>query len=123
MRYESARQLRLKRPLTGALIHAVMASIFSERNDFGDWSFDDLVPELAAHGITTVKHFRSFMTKHRKQLLAIDRDRFAEWEIRAHSESFGEEYVKDRVRRQYWFAYPGLVRIACEMEYGSPTTP
>ena len=34
------------------------------------------------------------------------------------SESFGESFVKDAVRRQYWFAYPGLVRVAIEMRFG-----
>lgn len=33
-------------------------------------------------------------------------------------ESFGETFVKDAMRRQYWFALPGLVRVAIEIRYG-----
>ena len=118
MSYISARQAILKRQLTGALIHKHMSLLFPRRNDYGIASFDELVPELARFGITTVGHFQKLMKKHRRRLLTIDRDPLAPWEIRHMSESFGESFVKDAVRRQYWFAYPGLVRTAAELEFG-----
>ena len=31
---------------------------------------------------------------------------------------FGEEVMQDFERRQYWFAYPALVRTAAEMAFG-----
>lgn len=34
------------------------------------------------------------------------------------AEQFGAEFVRDAVRRQYWFAFPGLVRNAAELEFG-----
>lgn len=75
------------------------------------------MPELARFGIDTVGKFRALMTKHRRELLRIDRDPLAPWEERWFSEDFGSEFVKDAGRRQYWFAYPGLVRIATELEF------
>jgi hypothetical protein len=95
-----------------------MQRIFPKRNDYGDASFDELVPELARFGIMTIGKFKSLMTKHRRELLRMDRDPLALFEIRMFSEDYGRAHVMDTVRRQYWFAYPGLVRVAIEMEFG-----
>lgn len=58
------------------------------------------------------------MKKHRQSLMADDRSPLATWEQRHFSEMFGAEFVRDAVRRQYWFAYPALVRNALESEFG-----
>src|SRR5438309_952473 len=88
MRRHSARQKLSKRPLSGELIYKVMRSIFPKRNDYGTASFDELVPELACFGIDTVGKLRALMTKHRRQLLQIDRDPLAPWEKRYFTEQF-----------------------------------
>lgn len=72
----SARKRASLRPLDGPGIHKQMSAIFPKRNDYGNGSFEELVPELARFGVKTVGAFRRLMTKHRKKLLAIDRDRF-----------------------------------------------
>lgn len=51
-------------------------------------------------------------------MLDIDRSRLAPWEERFFCDEFGEEFVKDALRRQYWFAFPALIRIAMELEFG-----
>lgn len=81
------------------------------------------MPDLARVGIQTCGDFRAMMTRVRRQLLKIDRDRLAPWEIRYMSESFGEAFVKDAVRRQYWFAFPGLVRVAIDVRFGEQADP
>ncbi len=118
MHFVPARQLIAQRPLTGALIHKAMSRLLPKRNDYGSASFEELVPELAKLGICDLGAFVRLIKKHRRRLLAIDRDRLAPWEIRHFSESFGEAFVKDAIRRQYWFAYPALVRTAAELEFG-----
>jgi hypothetical protein len=118
MRHTPARRKIYERPLSGASIHAVMSTIFSKRNDYGDASFEELVPELAAVGILTTGALRRLMLKHRLAILRADRDRLAPWEERSYSEMFGAAFVADAVRRQYWFAFPALLRIAMEMELG-----
>ena len=95
-----------------------MSRIFPKKNDYGTGSFDELVPELARFGIGTLGQFRSLMTKHRRAMLALDRSRLSPRAIRECSEWYGEAFVKDAVRRQYFFAYPALVRTAAEMEFG-----
>lgn len=95
-----------------------MANTFPKRNDYGQGSFEELVPELAKFGVTTLGKFQRLMIKHRKELLRIDRDRLSPAEERQYAEWLGASFVADAVRRQYWFAYPGLVRIAAELEFG-----
>lgn len=34
------------------------------------------------------------------------------------TDEYGEGFVRDAIRRQYWFAYPALVRTAAEIEFG-----
>ena len=129
MRRISARKRIHQRPLTAASIHAVLSKIFPRRNDHGNAPYDELVTELSAVGIGNVGDFRRLMIKHRIALLRVDRDRLSPWEQRHYCEMFGEDFVKDAVRRQYWFAFPALVRIAMEMEFGveaeevEPTAP
>ncbi|MGN6151725.1 MAG: hypothetical protein ACTHOH_06890 [Lysobacteraceae bacterium] len=58
------------------------------------------------------------MARHRRALLAEDRARLAPREQRLYAEMFGSAFVRDAVRRQYWFAYPALVRNALAREFG-----
>lgn len=109
--------------LTAARLHIAMRRIFSKNNDYGqsEGQFEELLAELSRVGITTVGAFRRLMTHHRKTLLRIDRPRLHAWEQRHLSRIFGADFVADAVRRHYWFAYPALIRIATELEFGVAT--
>ena len=74
-----ARQRLAQKALTGALIHKVMSRLFPKRSDYGSASFEELVPELAKFGITHVGAFQKLVKKHRRELIAIDRDHLAPW--------------------------------------------
>lgn len=113
-----ARQLIYARPLTGDAIHRVMSRHFPKKNDYGGTSFDELVAELAHFGITSVGDFKRLMTRHRQTLLRLDRSRLSVWERRDAMAEYGRAFVTDAIRRQYWFAYPALVRTAAEFEFG-----
>jgi hypothetical protein len=112
-----AREKKRKAPLTGTAIHKVMRGLFPKRNDFSDASFDELVPELARFGVRTSGQVELLMKRHRRQLLAIDRSPMDEWHKEYYAKEFGAN-VKDAERRQYWFAYPALVRTAAELQWG-----
>jgi hypothetical protein len=113
-----ARRKIYNKPLSGSVIRQVMSDIFPKRNDYGSASFDELVPELGRFGITTLGGFRRLMTKHRRALLRFDRAHLAPWEKKMFTDEYGEGFVRDAIRRQYWFAYPALVRTAAEIEFG-----
>jgi hypothetical protein len=116
--YISARNRRNREPLTGVLVYRVTARLFAKRNDYGINSYEDIVEELAKFGILNRGKFSKLMKRHRRELLRIDRERLAPWEIKYFSEWFGEASVKDGLRRQYWFALPAMIRIAMELQFG-----
>ena len=118
MKQPSARQKKAAVPLEPANAHAVVRTLLPKRNDYGPGIDEELVRELAAVGVQTRGALARLIKRHRRRLLAIDRDRLAGWEQRHFVESFGAEFVRDACRRQYWFALPALVRIALELEYG-----
>lgn len=116
--YRSARHTRMRLPLTEDSLRKTMRSLFPKRHDYGDLAFHELAQELGVRGINSGAGFSRLMKKHRKSLLAIDRSRLTEWEIPFFRKEFGEEFVDDALRRQYWFAFPALVRIAMDLEFG-----
>lgn len=117
----SARQRIAAIPLHGALIHRIARRILPRRNDYmaDPALFDALLPELHHLGITTRGQLERLLTRHRRALLADDRSRLAPHEIRLYIAMYGELDVRDALRRQYWFAYPALIRNALEYEFGA----
>lgn len=114
----SARQRIYSRPLTGEAIHRVMLRLFPKKNDYGNASFDELVLELARFGVVSVGDLKRLMTRHRRALLQLDRSQLSAYERQIATEELGSAFVADAIRRQYWFAYPALVRTAAEFEFG-----
>lgn len=43
----AARKLRATEPLTPVLLQSLMRKIFPKKNDYGEASFEELLPELA----------------------------------------------------------------------------
>ena len=118
MKRISARQALYTKTLTGEAIHQLMSRLFPKRNDYGTTSFDELVPELARLGIVSAGEFKRLMTRHRRTLLRLDRSRLSAGELHNTISEYGKAFVTDAVRRQYWFAYPALVRTAVEIQFG-----
>jgi hypothetical protein len=116
----SARQRLGTTPLTAELVRKLMRAIYPRRNDYVTdmTQFEELLPELASFGVRTRGAFQRLMTKHRRALLADDRSPLTPWEQQHYKSMFDPAFVADAVRRQYWFAYPALVRCALESEFG-----
>ena len=107
-------------PLTAASVRTLMRSLFLKRNDYvtDPAPFEELLTALEAFGIRTRGDLRRLMARHRRVLLAEDRSRLTRREQRFYAQMFGGDFVRDAARRQYWFAYPALVRNALEREFG-----
>jgi len=99
----AARKLRNSELLTPALLQSSMRKIFSKKNDFGQASFEELLPELARFNIKTRGQFVAFMTHHRRRLLRIDNEPLDAWHERYYRSELGDKFVSDAIRRQYWF--------------------
>jgi hypothetical protein len=105
-------------PLTEAGMALEMARVLPMRNNFGIINFAELLSEVEAFGVATRGQLRKLLLKHRKELLRIDRDPIDEIHVRIYSEQYGRERVVDLLRRQLWFSWEGLMRIALELEFG-----
>jgi hypothetical protein len=114
----SARKLRADESLTAALLQSLMRKIFPKKNEYGEASYEELLPELARFNIKTRGQFAALMTHHRKRLMQIDNEPLDAWHERHYRSELGDQFVSDALRRQYWFAYPALIRIALELKFG-----
>jgi hypothetical protein len=99
-------------------MHTVARRLFPRRSDYSDLPWNELLPELARFGVVTRGAFTRLMKRHRRQLIAIDRDPLSPREVAYFKQEYGEAFVSDALRRHYWFALQALVRTAMELEFG-----
>ncbi|MFG6414574.1 hypothetical protein ACG02S_11775 [Roseateles sp. DC23W] len=99
-----------------------MRRLFARRSNHGVASWDELLPQMARFGITTRGDFVRLMKRHRRQLIVIDRDPLTPREVAYYSQEFGADFVRDALRRQYWFSWLSMIGIAMELEFGDAAT-
>ena len=58
------------------------------------------------------------LTRHRRALMLIDRAPFDAGETQIYSEMIGVDELRGHKRRQFFYAFPGFVRNAVELEFG-----
>ena len=116
----SARQQIDRKELTPLLVHKALTAAFPKKNDYSpsETGYAEELSELFHFGIVSVKDLRVLLKKHRKKVLEIDRSPMDQVHQRMYSKEMGAAKFNDFVRRQYWFAYPGLLRLALELEFG-----
>jgi hypothetical protein len=99
-------------------VYSVLQSILPEQNDDDHSDYQEELQELRDFNIHTCDDLRRVLLKHRERLLEIDREPLDAEHIRWYSEDLGEEFVNKAVEHGDWFAYPALLRIALELEFG-----
>ena len=117
MKYQKARQRAESALLDVNSIRKIVRSIFRRRNDYSLASIEELPAELRKFGITTNKDLRLLMKKHRRSLLIDENIQMSRAETLwlCHEEGFGGI---DTLAGISWYAIPGLVRQAMELEFG-----
>lgn len=116
----SARQQIDRKKLTPQLVHKALSSAFPKKNDYfpSESGYEEELSELIHFGVLCVKDLRILLNKHRKKILEIDRSPMDKAHQKMYANEMGIEKFNDFIRRQYWFAYPGLLRLALELEFG-----
>ena len=106
--------------LDEALVYKNLRSLFPKVNDYAssDSGYSEELNELRDFGITKNKQLRLLLKKHRKQIITIDRSPIDIYHQRMYLEEMGAEKFNNHIRKNYWFAYSGLLRIALELEFG-----
>jgi len=100
------------------ILYGLLKELLPEKNDYYKTDYEEELKELYDFNIHSVRDFKNFIKKHIKRLLEIDAEPLDEKHIRWYSGEYGKEDVEEKIRNQYWFAYPGLLRIALELEFG-----
>jgi hypothetical protein len=111
-------KIRAMNALTPKLVHEVLKRFFPAKNDNFECDYVEELRELNDFGIATEKQLVGLLQKRVEEVMEIDRSPMTEFDIRMHSESEGAESVAKRLREGFWFSYPGLLRIALELEFG-----
>ena len=100
-------------------LHKMMRQLFPKKNDCAATvDLEEVRTELQKFNIVTKKQVRLFLKKYRRQLLDIDREPLDLWHRKMYREDLGETIFNDKIRRQFWFCYPALIRTAMEIEFG-----
>jgi len=99
-------------------IHDVLRQTLPEQNDFSDSNYSEELEELLLFGIQTKVQLLDLVVKHREAVLEIDREPLNEQLIKWYKEDLGIHYVEERIKKEFWFSYSGLLRIILELEFG-----
>lgn len=117
MKHRKSRDRADERDLDPMIIRKMVISLFHRRNDYGDASVSELVPELRRFGVTTQKQFRLLMKKHRRALRKDEERRMQRAETLYLAKELGWKGIDVHANKS-WYAVSGLVRQALELEYG-----
>ncbi|MFZ6798435.1 hypothetical protein [Undibacterium sp. Di24W] len=115
----SARQKIDNQVLSEALVYKGLSKIFPQVNDYwkSEAGYTEELGELRTFGIHTVKDLRILLKRHRRKILEIDRSPIDLYHQKMYAEEMGATVFNDFMRKRYWFAYPGLLRLALELEF------
>jgi hypothetical protein len=104
--------------LTPNDVYEVLKQALPEQNDFFVTDYVEELQELLHFGIISRVQLLDIVSKHKEAALLIDQEPFDDFHIQTYSKEYGKGYVEERVEKQFWFAYPALLRIILELEFG-----
>jgi len=104
--------------LTTKDIYDVLRQTLPHQNDFVSCDYAEELQELLDFGVTSKLMFLDLIVKRRQEVLAIDEDPLDDFHVQHYKSEYGEEYVDERIKNKFWFAYPALIRITLELEFG-----
>lgn len=116
MHRQPARTRKDAEALTPEAVRRIVLSLFRRRHDYGAFDLDELVAQLALLGVTTRKQLRLLMKARRRALLDSENQRMRRAELRWLATD-GIEGLDMHAGKSF-FAIPGLVRQAAELEFG-----
>lgn len=92
--------------------------LFPSQNDFLKSDYEAELKELLDFGVDNVEKFKKLMTRHRTKLLEIDSEPLDEQHLKWYREENIIENLELKIEKGFWFAFPGLIRIGLELEFG-----
>ena len=117
MKYSRARKTIDSTPLDAEIIRKTVRSLFRRRNDYSVETMDELPGELRRFGVITVRDLRLLMKRHRRSLLMDENVHMNRAEVLWLLCDTGSAGIDTHAGKS-WYAIPGLVRQAMELEFG-----
>ena len=114
----SARHRLAKSLLSTSSMARILRRTMPKRNNVGIINYAALLEEARLFGIRTNGQFRKLMLKHRRALIEADREPLTPQMEKIFRNGDGDAHVAERLRRQYWFSWEALTRLALEFEFG-----
>jgi hypothetical protein len=99
-------------------VHAILSEFFPRKNDDAPSTYVEELSELKRFGVRSAKQLRNLLSKWSIKIMEIDASPMSARDSELYKESLGDDFVTKRVEADYWFAYPGLLRLALELEFG-----
>ena len=99
-------------------VRAILSEYFPRKNDDFPSPYQEELSELNHFGISTPSQLRGLLSKWSVRIMEIDASPMSDEDIAMHKEALGDDYVVKRLESGYWFAYPALLRMALELEFG-----
>ncbi|GAA4316871.1 hypothetical protein [Flaviaesturariibacter amylovorans] len=104
--------------LTEQGLYRILKETFPAQNDFHNTDYCEELQELSDFGITSPEQLKGILDRHSPAVLEYDSDPLGDFHEQHYKSEYGEAFVNERVKGGFWFAYPALLRIALELEFG-----
>ena len=108
----------MKKTLTSEQLYYLLTKHFPKQNDYYACDYEEERLELQFFGIDTPEALEELIEKHKASVMKIDREPLDEQHLRWYREDGSIENLEDKIKNEYWFAYPALLRITLELEFG-----
>ena len=99
-------------------VYEILRSLLPEKNDYYEADYKEELEELRVFNINTEDDLRLLIETHLETMSQIDEEPIDEYHQKVYSEQLGADFVNDALKRKYWFAFPALLRLALELEFG-----
>jgi len=99
-------------------VYEVLCQTLPKQNDFAFSDYKEELQELIDFNITSKILLLDLIVKHRDDVLNIDKEPLDDFHVKHYKSEYGRGYVEDRITNNFWFAYPALLRIILELEFG-----
>ena len=104
--------------LTPEAVHRTLKRFFPAKSRSTASDYAEELAELRDFGCATEEELDELLRRRAHEVMEIDRSPMDEEQIQLYAADLGKEFVAHRLQADYWFSYPGLLRIALELEFG-----
>lgn len=108
----------MNKEITPEDIYEVLSELLPKQNDYAKCNYKEEWRELLEFDIRTKEALHALISKHKDAMMEEDADVLDETEIPLLTAEYGKAFMEDKIKNNYWYAYPALLRNALLLEFG-----